>query len=206
MGFTRVQAQDVGFGYDGAAPLFSGLCFDLPARGVSLIQGGESRGKSTLLRLLAGQLQPRTGTLRMDGVDVHAPEMGSRIYAHDPRQPMWREQTPMQFFTLLALQYPRFDQAVVDAMLVHLQLSEHAAKAMFMLSSGSQRKVSWVAALACGADLLLMDEPFAALDLNSIRKLHQLLTDWPASQGAWVLADYQAPGTVPLAALIDLGD
>ena len=92
-------------------------------------------------------------------------------------------------------------------MLAHLQLDPHADKAMSMLSTGSKRKVSWIAALACGADLLLMDEPFAALDLTSIRKLHQLLDEWHLTQhSAWVLADYLAPGTVRLAALIDLGN
>jgi len=107
----------------------------------------------------------------------------------------------------MAQHYPGFDHAKVTALLDHLQLAEHADKAMYMLSTGSKRKVSWVAALACGADLLLMDEPFAALDLASIRKLHQLLDDWHLTQhSAWVLADYQAPASVQLAALIDLGD
>jgi len=96
---------------------------------------------------------------------------------------------------------------VVTAMLDHLQLAEHADKAMYMLSSGSKRKVSWVAALACGADLVLMDEPFAALDLASIRKLHHLLDEWPVHHhSTWVLADYLAPGSVALSAVIDLGN
>ena len=207
MATACVHAEKVHFGFDPQAPLFNDLSFDIPPAGVTWVQGGESRGKTTLLRLLAGQLQPLKGTVRMDGVDLHAPEMSARIYAHDPRQPMWDQQTPMQFFTQLALQYPRFDPAVVSAMLVHLQLAEHADKAMFMLSTGSQRKVSWVAALACGADLLLIDDPFAALDLTSIRKLHQLLAEGAGQHhSAWVLADYVSPGAVPLAGWIDLGD
>ena len=204
---ARVEADQVGFGFDPAQPLFSGLSFSLPASGVSLIQGGESRGKSTLLRLLAGQLQPQTGTLRMNGLAMVEPALKPLIYAHDPRLPHWHELTPTAFFAQLAAQYPGFDDAKVNPLLEHLQLAEHAHKAMYMLSTGSKRKVSWVAAMVCGADLLLMDEPFAALDLTSIRKLHQLLAAWSQDySSAWVLADYQAPGTVPLAAVIDLGD
>jgi ABC-type multidrug transport system ATPase subunit len=207
MSSARVYAENLGFGYDPAQPLFSGLSFAIPASGITLIQGGESRGKTTLLRLLAGQLLASSGTLRMSGLAMHEPALTAHIYAHDPRLPVWNDQTPRLFFAQMAQQYPGFDDAVVTAMLEHLQLAEHADKAMYMLSTGSKRKVSWVAALACGADLLLMDEPFAALDLASIRKLHQLLTEWHRTQrSAWVLADYQTPGTVPLAAVIDLGD
>jgi len=210
-----VQADQLGFGYGTGAPLLVGLSFDIPASGLTLVQGGERRGKTTLLRLLAGQLQPSEGSLRMHGQDLHESALKSRIYAHifarsdahAPRAPQGQALTPRQYLAQMAQQYPRWDDARAAAMLAHLQLAEHADKAMYMLSSGSQRKVGWVAALACGADLLLMDEPFAALDLASIGKLHQLLDDWPLTQrSAWVLADYQAPGPVRLSALIDLGD
>ena len=207
MSTALVHAENVGFGYDPAQPLFSGLRFDIPASGITLLQGGESRGKTTLLRLLAGQLKPLAGTLHMNGLALHEPALKAHIYAHDPRLPDWNDQTPRRFFAQLAHQYPRFDHAVVTAMLDHLQLFEHADKAMYMLSTGSKRKVSWVAALACGADLLLMDEPFAALDLNSIRKLHHLLNEWPVHhRSAWVLADYIAPDSVALSTVIDLGN
>lgn len=210
MAKARVHAENLGFGYAAGAPLLTGLSFEIPATGVTLVQGGESRGKSTLLKLLAGQLRPGSGTLQMNGLPLHEAAQAAHttsIYAHDPRVATWNDHTPRQFFAHMAQQFPRFDHAVVTTLLEHLQLAEHADKAMYMLSTGSKRKVSWVAALACGGDLLLMDEPFASLDLTSIRKLHQLLDEWHLTQqSAWVLADYMAPDTVRLAALIDLGD
>lgn len=204
---SQVQAEKMSFGYAADAPLFTGLSFEIPAVGVTLVQGGESRGKSTLLKLLAGQLRPGSGTLRMNGLPLHEAELAAHIFVHDARAARWNDQTPQQFFAQMAQQFPHFDHALVTSLLEHLQLDEHATKAMYMLSTGSKRKVSWVAALACGGDLLLMDEPFASLDLTSIRKLHQLLNEWHLTQhSAWVLADYLAPETVRLAALIDLGD
>lgn len=204
---SLVLAEDLTFGFDAAAPLWTDLCFDIPATGVTLVQGGESRGKSTLLKLLAGKLQPAAGTLRMHQRAMQDAALAPHIYAHDPRDAAWNDVSPRAFWAQMAQVYPRFDDAKAQAMAQHLQLSEHIDKAMFMLSTGSKRKVSWVAALSCGADLLLMDEPFAALDLSTIRKLHQLLGEWPEHHhSAWVLADYQAPGAVPLAALINLGD
>ena len=145
-----VHAENLCFGFDPQAPLFTDLNFAIPSAGVTLVQGGESRGKTTLLRLLAGQLQPTAGSLRMHDLAQHEAALTGQIYAHDPRLPEWNEQTPRQFFAHMARQYPRFDHTIVNAMLEHLQLAEHADKAMFMLSTGSQRKVSWTAALACG--------------------------------------------------------
>jgi ABC-type Mn2+/Zn2+ transport system ATPase subunit len=93
----------------------------------------------------------------------------------------------------------------LDAVAERLNLSEHLDKTMFMLSSGSQRKVIWLAAMVSGADLLLMDEPFAALDVASIRALQEMLANW-SQPSAWILADYQVPTDVPVQTLIDLGD
>ena len=78
---------------------------------------------------------------------------------------------------------------------------------MYMLSTGSRRKVWLAAAFSAGATLTLLDDPFAALDRPSIAftlaMLHKAATD-PAR--AWLLADYQAPTGLSLASVIDLPD
>jgi ATPase subunit of ABC transporter with duplicated ATPase domains len=196
-----VSVRDLKFGFD--RPLFDTLNFDIPP-GVSLVQGGESRGKSTLLRLLAGSLHPSSGQIhRRASLAPNTPA----AYWHDARTEDWNDISPRAFFAQMQQKFPTFDGAQLGAMVQHLQLSDHMDKAMYMLSSGSKRKVNWIAGLASGADLLLMDEPFAALDMASIHKLHALLDDWHHHHtSAWVLADYQAPPSVALAAVIDLGD
>ena len=74
-----------------------------------------------------------------------------------------------------------------------------------MLSTGSKRKVWLAAAFASGAAVTLLDEPFAALDKASIGFVLELLGDVAAhTERAWVLADFEAPGKVPLAAILDL--
>jgi energy-coupling factor transporter ATP-binding protein EcfA2 len=74
-----------------------------------------------------------------------------------------------------------------------------------MLSTGSKRKVWLAAALASGAAVTLLDEPFAALDQASINFVLELLADATEHPTrAWVMADYTAPEGVPLAAIIDL--
>jgi ABC-type Mn2+/Zn2+ transport system ATPase subunit len=117
----------------------------------------------------------------------------------------WNDLTPREWCTQLQAGFPRMNISRLDAVAERLNLSEHLDKTMFMLSSGSQRKVIWLAAMVSGADLLLMDEPFAALDVASIRALQEMLANW-SQPSAWILADYQVPTDVPVQTLIDLGD
>ena len=78
---------------------------------------------------------------------------------------------------------------------------------MYMLSTGSKRKVWLAAAFAAGAALTLLDDPFAALDQPSIRFVLGLLKEAATDpERAWLLADYQAPPGLSLAAVIDLPD
>ena len=86
-------------------------------------------------------------------------------------------------------------------------LGPHLTKPGTMLSAGTRRKVWLAGAFASGAAVTLLDEPFAALDKASIGFVLELLDDAAASSTrAWVVADYEAPRGVPLAAEVDLGD
>ena len=96
---------------------------------------------------------------------------------------------------------------VLGILMQALDLTLHLEKPLYMLSTGSKRKVWLAAALASGAALTLLDEPFAALDRSSIRSVLDLLREAASHrQRAWVVADYEAPPGVPLAQHIDLGD
>lgn len=79
-------------------------------------------------------------------------------------------------------------------------------KALYMLSTGTKRKVYLAGALASSAAVTLLDEPFAALDKTSSDLLLELLKEAATHPSrAWVVADYVAPRGVRLAAQIQLG-
>ncbi|HLO92775.1 MAG TPA: ABC transporter, partial [Burkholderiaceae bacterium] len=86
----------------------------------------------------------------------------------------------------------------------------HLGKQMHMLSAGSRRKLGLLAAAASGADLVLLDMPFAALDGASRRVLLEVLEDAAVQrEQLWVLADYAAPAGLDaslFASRIDLGE
>jgi ABC-type multidrug transport system ATPase subunit len=177
--------------------------------GVTWVTGGEGRGKSSLLRMLAGDLAIPGSSLQLAGVGLQTQPAQYRRLAFwmDPRTSAWEQTAAQQFLQQSSRQWAHWDAALCGDLVTALGLEEHLSKPMYMLSTGSKRKVWIAAACASGAELTCLDEPFAALDRVSIRTITELLQDAAAhSQRAWVLADYQAPAGVPLAATIDLGD
>lgn len=175
--------------------------------GVTLVRGGESAGKTTLVRLLAGDLPAQAGDLRINDVRLaqHADAYRRQVFRVDPRTADFDQITPLDYFEGLHRRYPGFDDSAVSGLIEGLSLAPFKAKPLYMLSTGSKRKVWLAAAFASGAPLTLLDEPFAALDRNSIDFVKGLLQGAAGHPTrAWVLADYEAPAGVPLAAILDL--
>jgi ABC-type multidrug transport system ATPase subunit len=201
-----LRARDVCFSHPGRA-LFCNWSMDIPA-GITLVRGDDGSGKSTLLRLLAGAVPADTGDVWIHGIRLRdTPEAyRMQVFFIDPRTEAFDAFTPPQFFEAQRLRYPGFDTQALDRLVSGLALDEQMGKQLFMLSTGSKRKVFLAAAFASGAVLTLLDMPFAALDKASISCVRQWL-DEAASQTtrAWVLADYAAPAGLQLARVIDLG-
>jgi ABC-type multidrug transport system ATPase subunit len=190
------------------SPLFQHLSAQIPS-GVTWVQGGEDRGKTTLLRLLAGELRAQAGTLSINGISFKDQPAAyqAQVFWVAPRSEAFDPLIVADFFASVQHRYPRFDAQLLAELVEGLSLAEHLNKALYMLSAGSKRKVWLAAAFASGAAVTLLDEPFAALDMASIRVVTELLADAAEhNQRAWVIADYEAPSGLPLAGVIDLGD
>lgn len=182
--------------------LFKDLDLRLPA-GVCALLGDEGSGKTSLLRLLSGDWVATSGELRVLGVDVplSAPAR-AWVFWTDLRLPMNDEDTPEQCWDAFAKNCPAWSEATQNAIAKTLQLTPHLDKRLNMLSTGSRRKVGLVAALASGAKVTLLDQPFVSLDQTSIRVLKDLLTDLGRdAQRAYLIADYEKPADMPLAAV-----
>ncbi|MFC3683698.1 ABC transporter ATP-binding protein [Hydrogenophaga luteola] len=195
-----LEIRDLGFAWPGQAALFAHLNASL-GPGLALLTGDEQRGKTTLLRLLAAEIRPQTGVLRLDRQDIGEAHAGLRPDMTRPAlDPVvvadWlREQVP---------EGPARDR--LDDHIDGLSLGEHLHKGFYMLSAGGRRKVGLAATMAQQPSLTLLDQPFAALDLVSIR----YLTDWLREQSRAtdrlvLLADYEAPADLAVAQRIDLG-
>jgi len=180
--------------------------------GVTLVLGGENSGKTTLLRLLAGDLAAQAGELQIGGLSLQAQPQAyrQRVFWIDPRTEAFDAISANQFFEQQRAKWPSFLPTEAPAwadLVAGLSLTEHLDKPLYMLSTGSKRKVWLAAAFAAGATLTLLDDPFAALDKSSIRcVLQQLAVVARQTERAYMLADYVAPAGLVLAQVIDLGD
>lgn len=203
---TILTARDLSFKYSKNAP-FTQLNFML-SNGVTLVCGGENSGKTTLLRLLAGDLTATTGELSIHGISLgdQSTAYKAHIFWMDPRSNAFDQTTPADYFKSLQSHYPKFDPLLLAELIEGLSLTEHVDKSIFMLSAGSKRKVWLAAAFAAGATVTLLDEPFAALDMASIRFIMELLDEAAQHrERVWVIADYEAPKGLVFAGIVDLG-
>lgn len=201
-----LQADGLVFGFTKQALLFKDFSRKLPP-GVTWVGGDESTGKTTLLRLLAGELTAQSGSLQISSVSLagNAPAYRGQVYWVDPRTQAFDALTPQAYWDGVRERYPGFDGALLAALAEAFALTPHLPKSLYMLSTGTKRKVFLAAAFASGAAVTLLDEPFAALDKTSIEQVLALLgeaSEHPSR--AWVVADYVAPRGVVLAQTIDL--
>jgi ABC-type multidrug transport system ATPase subunit len=204
-----LQADGLSFGFPDAPtkPLFTRLSFEVPA-GVTLLCGEEGSGKTTLLQLLAGALQPTAGQLQIQGVRLAENRLTyqQQLAWWDPRDSALNDDTAEHIFSTLAPRQNGFSPELLQAHIAGLSLAPHLHKALYMLSTGTRRKVLLAAALAARAPVTLLDQPFMALDRPSIDYLLALLLDAAQQPDrAWVVADYEAPVGVALAKVIELG-
>jgi NitT/TauT family transport system ATP-binding protein len=180
-----VRLQSVGVVYPGAQPVealravSTRLC-----RGefVSIV-GPSGCGKSTLLRLIAGLLPHTSGEITLFGQSPQAARRAGQgvgfVFQHPTLLP-WR--TVRQNLTLPLELGPHptpIDPGQFDDLLALVGLSDFAHALPHQLSGGMQMRASLARALARRPDLLLLDEPFAALDdITRVRLNEELLGLW----------------------------
>jgi NitT/TauT family transport system ATP-binding protein len=148
---------------------------------VSLI-GPSGCGKSTLLRLLGDLLVPTTGTIRVNGKSPREARL-SREYGIVFQQPVlyeWRTVARNVQLPLEVMRVPAEERRQRAAALLDLVgLTEFADRYPWELSGGMQQRVSIARALSFRPSVLLMDEPFGALDEMTRERLnHELLNIW----------------------------
>ena len=200
-----LQVHDLHFSYPGRK-LFTHFSANFPP-GITLIRGGDGCGKSTLLRLLVGALPAQSGTLHINGINLQAHQANykAKVFWVEPRSSAFDQLTVQDYFELQRQAHSGLTDDHLAAIVEGLSLQPHLHKPLYMLSTGSKRKVWLAGSLASGAPVTLLDDPTASLDSPSIRYLmHTLETFGRNPSRAWIVTGYEAPATLPLRAVIDL--
>lgn len=180
----RLQVLGLRFSYPEQPPLFDALSFELPA---GLTRLDADSGKTTLLRLLTGELRPGQGTFTLNGQPWTPAPGDAAVCWLDPRAPAWDALTPDEVLRAAAAGRTTPDAAVWERHLAAFDLLVHRHKTMHMLSTGARRKVTLAAALATDVPLTLLDEPVAGLDKASIDVLVEALAAQATGPRTWLI-------------------
>lgn len=192
----RLMANRVQLGYDNRV-VVNDLTFSVPDGKITAIVGPNACGKSTLLRALARLLRPRSGSVLLDGDQIHrlpTKEVARRLglLPQSPIAPegilvvdlVSRGRTPHQ---KLFQQWSEKDEAAVRAALVATRTLELADRPIDELSGGQRQRV-WIAmAIAQETDLLLLDEPTTFLDIAHQVEVLDLVDNLNAQQDRTVV-------------------
>lgn len=188
-------ARGLGLRY-GATPALEDIDFSL-ARGESLALIGPSGcGKTTLLNLMAGLRTPTSGELLVDGRPVAPKRPGTALILQDYGLMPWKT---VRSNAALGLQIRGLPWTAADQVLEDVSLADLAHRYPSQLSGGQRQRVAIARALALNPDLLLMDEPFSALDALTREELQDLLLQqWQKRQTTVVLVTHNIEEAVYL--------
>ncbi len=198
-----ILVDDVSLTFDGSrpTPVLDRLRLEVRPREIVALIGPNGCGKSTLLRVIAGLLAPDEGSVSIDGRVVAAPDERVGLVFQEPRLLAWRSVEANVRFPLELAGWPRDRQrARVGELLDLMAILEVAAARPSTLSGGTAQRVAIARALALEPSVLLLDEPFTALDALTRERLNvELQALWERSAATIVLVTHSIPEAVFLA-------
>jgi len=179
-----VEISDVSFAY-GKRRILKGINLTVPKGKVIAIMGGSGCGKTTLLRLIGGQLQPKQGEIKVAGQVIHALDQDG-LYAMRRRMGMLFQFgalfTDLSVFDNVAFQIREHtdlpESLIRDLVLMKLHavgLRGASKLKPSELSGGMARRVALARAVALDPMLIMYDEPFAGLDPISLGVIGNLI-------------------------------
>jgi NitT/TauT family transport system ATP-binding protein len=198
----RIENVSRSFATDGGSLLaLDRVSFDVPAHGIAAVVGPNGSGKSTLLRLISGLLAPDSGTITVDGRPVAEADERVGLVFQEPRLLPWRRALDNAAFPLELAGVGREERSERARSLLDLVgLSGFERAYPHQMSGGMRQRLAIARALARDPSILLLDEPFSALDaLTRDRFNVELLDIWQRTGATIVLVTHSIPEAVFLA-------
>jgi zinc/manganese transport system ATP-binding protein len=189
---TSIRCTNLNFSYTRhprQKPVLEAIDVSIPHGSLLAIVGSNGAGKSTLLKILASILKPTSGHIHLGGV-------ASELVAYLPQHTEIDRHFPISTYQLVAMGLWRFMRGSggltpalrkkVDAALDHVGLDGFGDRAITSLSGGQLQRVLFARLLLQDASIILLDEPFNAIDSKTTADLMHLLTQW-RDQGRTVI-------------------
>ena len=202
---AHIEVRDVSLVYEtpaGQVPGVAAASFDIEASEFLCLVGPSGCGKSTLLNIIAGFLNPTGGEIRIGGKPVTGHGMDRGVVFQDFAQLFpWRTALGNVAFGLEMKGVAKDERdRIAREQLRLVKLEKFADSYPHHLSGGMQQRVAIARALAYNPSVLLMDEPFAALDALTRDDMQQLLADvWRETRKTVVYVTHNVAEAVYLA-------
>ncbi|WP_061292419.1 ABC transporter ATP-binding protein [Herbidospora cretacea] len=163
-----LRFENVSMEYQKDRPVLERIDLEVPAGEFVTVVGASGSGKSTLLSLVAGLVRATRGRITLDGQTIEGPGPDRGMAFQSPSLYPWRTVAQNVAFGLETRGFSRQARKErVEWLLEEVGLTEHAHKLPGSLSGGQQQRVSIARALARSPKVLLLDEPFGALDVQT---------------------------------------
>ena len=174
-----IELRGVSFAYDGP-PVLSGIDLAVPQGEFLGIVGPNAGGKSTLLKLILGLLEPTTGTVRVLG---RTPARARRRLGYVPQYPSFARDFPITVEQVVLMgrlggwfgRYSATDKAIARRAMAETEIDHLAGRHIQHLSGGQLQRVMVARALAAEPEILLLDEPTANIDQRMESDIFDLL-------------------------------
>jgi NitT/TauT family transport system ATP-binding protein len=186
----------------GSLPVLDSIDLGIPGGGIVALIGPNGCGKSTLLRLIAGLLTPGGGTARLDGAPIDGPDPRIGLVFQEPRLLPWRTAAANITYPLELAGWDREKRRERLARLTEVVRLDPAVigSRPSELSGGTRQRVALARALALEPEVLLLDEPFSALDALTRERFDlELLRLWDRSATTIVMVTHSIPEAILVA-------
>lgn len=201
-----IQLRDLDFAFPTRTgpPLavLDGIELDIPAGSIIAVIGPNGCGKSTLLRLIAGLLTPTRGSARLHDAPITKPDPRIGLAFQEPRLLPWRSAADNITYPLELAGWPverRRQRQAELAGLVGLDPAILPSRPS-ELSGGTSQRVALARALALEPEVLLLDEPFSALDALTRERFDlELLRLWERAATTIVMVTHSIPEAILVA-------
>ena len=189
----------VGKTYPGGLRALEGVALEVALGEIVVVIGGSGCGKSTLLRAVSGLDRPTQGTVELDGVAITEPHEKIGIIFQEPRLLPWLSVADNVGFGLEDRPNKEREERVATA-LARVGLSDKARVWPRELSGGQAQRVAIARALVPRPEVLLLDEPFSALDAFTRADLQNHLLDlWTDLQPTLIMVTHDVDEAIVLA-------